>query len=120
MYGLDVGTDLTPLTGCTLESIELTRHQLQLRLDSLNGISLSIESDFSIRRVGGAAVTYGRPPDAAQPLAGLLGVKVVNADVTVPGTVTLSWADGSVLQVFDSNEHYESYQISLGERLIVV
>jgi hypothetical protein len=120
MYGLDVGTDLTPLTGCSLESIDMTLHQLQLRLDSLNGIRLSIESDFSIGPSGGAARTYDRPPEAAQALADLLGVEVVAAEVTEPGTVTLRWADGSALQVFDSNEHYESYQIYLGERLIVV
>jgi hypothetical protein len=120
MYGLDVGTDLTPLTGCSLQSIDLTLHQLQLRLDSLNGISLSIESDFSIGQAGGAASTYERPPEAAQALAVLLGVEVVDAQVTAPGTLTIRWANGSVLQVFDSNEHYESYQIHLGERLIVV
>lgn len=37
-----------------------------------------------------------------------------------PGTLTLRWDDASVLEVFDSNEHYECYQIHLGERLIVV
>lgn len=120
MYGLDVGTDVSALVGCYLESIDLTRHQLQLRLDSLNGIRLSIESDFAVTTANGQMKRYDRPPDAAQALADLLEVTVVEAEVASPGTLTLRWADGSVLEVFDSNEHYESYQIYLGERLIVV
>ena len=91
-----------------------------MRLDSLNGITLSIESDFSITPSGGEASRYDRPRDAAQALADLLGVVVIEARVVEPGTLMLRWADGSVLEVFDSNEHYESYQIHLGERLIVV
>jgi hypothetical protein len=120
MYGLDVGTDVTALSGCRLESIDLTEHQVQLRLDSLNGIILSIESDFSITLGTGEMCRYDRPRDAAQALADWLGVRVIDAQVAEPGTLTLRWEDGSALEVFDSNEHYESYQIHLGERLIVV
>lgn len=120
MYGLNVGTDLTPLMGCTLESLDLTEHQVQLRLDSLRGISLSIESDFSVKSAEGKASTYDGGREAAQVLANLLGERVEEAQVTAPGTLTLRWSNGSVLEVFDSNEHYESYQIYLGERLIVV
>ena len=47
MFGLEVGTDVSALSGCSLESIDLTEHQVQLRLDTINGITLSIESDFS-------------------------------------------------------------------------
>ncbi len=120
MFGLEVGTDVRALSGCSLESIDVTLHQVQLRLDSLNGIRLSIECDFSITPGGGEATRYDCPRDAAQALADRLGVVVTEAGVEEPGTLTLRWADGSVLEVFDSNEHYESYQIHLGERLIVV
>ena len=61
MFGLQVGTDVGALIGCSLESIELTEHQVQLRLDSLNGITLSIESDFSITPSEGEASRYARP-----------------------------------------------------------
>jgi len=120
MFGLDVGSDVSALVGCSLESVDLAEPQVQLRLDSLNGIWLSIESDFSITPAAGETSRYHRPRDGAQALADRLGVRVVQAYVAVPGTLTLCWADGSVLEVFDSNEHYESYQIHLGERLIVV
>ncbi|MFN8192362.1 MAG: DUF6188 family protein [Nocardioidaceae bacterium] len=103
-----------------MESIDLTEHQVQLRLDSRNRITLSIESAFAITPGGGDRSMFDRPRDGAQALADRLGVEVVDARVTQPGTLTLRWDDGSILEVFDSNEHYESYQIQLGERLIVV
>jgi Family of unknown function (DUF6188) len=117
---LDVDTDVSGLSGCRLESIDLAEHQVQLRLDSLNGIRLSIECVFAITADGGDRSMYERPRDAAQALADRLGVRVVDARVADPGTLTLRWDDGSVIEVFESNEHYESYQIHLGERLIVV
>lgn len=105
MFGLDVDTDVSGLSGCRLESIDLTEHQVQLRLDSLNGTRLSIESAFAVTPGGGDRSAYERPRDAAQALADRLGVAVVDARVTDPGTLTLRWDDGSVLEVFDSNEH---------------
>lgn len=120
MYGLAVGTDVSALVGCTLESLDLTPFQLQLRFDAMNNIVLSIESQFAVRAAGGPATTYERPPDAAQALANLFGLHVTGADVTAPGTLHLRWEDSTELWVMDSNEHYESFQLSLGQRFIVV
>ena len=120
MYGLAVGTDVSALAGCILESIDLTLHQIQLRLDSRRGVVLSIESEFSVTPAAGETVRFDRPPDAAAAIAARLGVEVLDAEVSCPGTLTLRLSDGSMLEVYDSNERYESYQIHLGERLIVV
>ncbi len=40
--------------------------------------------------------------------------------VAVPGVVTLRVTDRSSLDLYDSAEHYESCQIMIGDRLIVV
>ena len=48
MNGLDVGTDVSALIGCTFQSLDLTPHQVQLRFDHRKPILLSIESKFSI------------------------------------------------------------------------
>jgi hypothetical protein len=40
--------------------------------------------------------------------------------VAEPGVVTLRVTDRSSLDLYDSAEHYESYQIMIGDRLIVV
>src|SRR4051795_11868149 len=87
VFGLDVGTDVSGLSGCRLESIDLTEHQVQLRLESLKGIGLSIESAFAITPGGGDRSLYERPRDAAQALADRLGVGVVEARVADPGTL---------------------------------
>ena len=42
------------------------------------------------------------------------------ASVPAVGTVRLGFDDDSVIEVLDSEAHYESYQISLGDRLLVV
>lgn len=86
MYGLDVGADVSELTGCLLESIDVAQHQVQLRFDSLNGITLRIESDFSLTPAAGETTRCDRPPAAAQALADRLGVEVVGAEMSTPGT----------------------------------
>lgn len=120
MFGLEVGTDLSALEGCVLESISISRHQVQLRLDSLRNLAVAVEGDFSVAAPDGEVVVYVNPADAAQALAGRLGAEVVAAAVEAPGTLTLRLGDGSTFEAFDSEDSYESYQIRLGERLIVV
>ncbi|MBO3100622.1 DUF6188 family protein [Cellulomonas fengjieae] len=118
MHGLDVGTDISGLRGCTLEQVALGEHQVQLRLS--NDASISIEGEFSVTSTGEVAITYSRPRDAAQILADKLGLDIAAADVFEPGVLTVEFTDGSRLCAYDSSDHYESYQICIGGRLIVV
>ncbi|GEL98338.1 DUF6188 family protein [Cellulomonas terrae] len=118
MYGLEVGTDVSGLKGRTIEQIAVGEHQAQLHLS--NSASISIEGDFSMTSAGGAPTIFERPRDAAQALADRLGLDVVSADVLEPGVLTLEFSDGSQLRAYDSSDRYESYQIRIGDRLIVV
>ncbi|WP_459182081.1 DUF6188 family protein [Streptomyces sp.] len=120
MFGLDVDTDLAAFQGCELESFSVSAHQVQLRCNSLRNVGVSIEGDFAVIPAGGPTVMYRRPPDAAGALAGLLGAEIAKALVTSPGTVSIRFSDGTVIEIYDSEEHYESYQINIGERLILV
>jgi hypothetical protein len=63
---------------------------------------------------------YPAAPKGAGELIALLGFVVMAAVVTEPGTTRFKFAEGSIISVFDSEAHYESYQIYIGERLIVV
>ena len=120
MFGLAVGTDLSALRGCTLESFSLSQHQVQLRFDSLNRISVSVEANFAVIDADATACLYEHVPDAAAALAALLDVQIVDALVATPGTVTLRFATGTTIEIYDSSQHYESYQIYIGDRVIVV
>jgi hypothetical protein len=45
---------------------------------------------------------------------------VAGAAVVQPGTLRLTWSSGHVLDIIDSVEHYESYTVTHGDRVIVV
>jgi hypothetical protein len=50
----------------------------------------------------------------------LRGITETVAEVVARGTLRLVFADGAVVEVRDSETQFESYQVSLGDRLIVV
>ena len=50
----------------------------------------------------------------------LLGHTVRLAAVPADGTVRWGFDDGSVVEVLDSSTHYESYQVNLRGRLLIV
>jgi hypothetical protein len=56
----------------------------------------------------------------AAALLPLLGHDVTDASVPTDGTVQVIFDDGSVVDVLDSEADYESYQVHLGDRLLVV
>jgi len=118
MYGLHVGTDVSALRGRTFEQVAVGEHQVQLHLS--NGATISIEGDFSMAPAGGGPTMYSRPADAAQALADRLGFDVLSAEVLDPGVLTLEFSDRSQLRAYDSSDRYESYQIRIGDLLIVV
>lgn len=120
MFGLDVGTDLGALLGCSLESFSLSRHQAQLHLNSLKRIRISVESSFAVIDADATTRVYEHVPDAAAALAALLDIEIVDALVPTFEMVVLRFATGTSIEIYDSTEHYESYQIHFGDRVLVV
>ncbi len=120
MYGLEIGTDVDALNGCTIESITISPHQVQLHLDSSRNIGVSVEGSFAVAGAGEDLVIHDSPPAAAQVLAARIGAEVVSALVESPGALTLRLGDGSTIEIYDSEDRYESYQINIGEQLIIV
>ncbi len=49
----------------------------------------------------------------------LLGHRITLASVPTDGTVRIDLDDGSMIEVLDSSEDYESYKVTLGDRLLV-
>ena len=65
-------------------------------------------------------MTYADALAGAADLLRLLGRTVVSAAVPEGGTVRIIFDDESVVDILDSDSHHESYQLNLGNRLIVV
>ena len=120
VHGLAVDTDLSPFVGCLLEVVSVGQYQVNLGFDGLRKIGITIEGDFAVALAGRAATMYSSAPEGAADLASLLGSEVSDASVIEPGTTSIRFANGATITAFDSQAHYESYQIYFGERLIVV
>jgi uncharacterized protein DUF6188 len=120
MYGLSPETDLSPLNGCSLTFVGFGQYQVQLGFSGDTPCSISIEGDYIVTPTGRDSVTFSDAVDGAAALLPLLGHTVTLASVPADGTVRVGFDDGSVVDVLDSSTHYESYQVNLGDRLLIV
>jgi Family of unknown function (DUF6188) len=120
VYGLSPETDLSPLEGCTLTFVGFGQFQVQLAFAGESACSISIEGDYVVAPSLREPTVFTTATDGAAALLPLLGRKVTLASVPVDGTTRLGFADGSVVEVLDSSVEYESYQINLGHRLLIV
>ncbi|MCE9593014.1 MAG: DUF6188 family protein [Planctomycetes bacterium] len=83
-------------------------------------ISLTIESTFRVRTESGRDEVFEEHPPAALALVSLLSDSISDVVGLPEGTLRLSFARGGALEVFDSSQHYESYQIRHGKVIHVV
>ena len=120
MYGLSPETDLSPLNGCALTFVAFGQHQVQLAFSGDAQCSISIEGDDTVTPSGRGSTTFSTAVDGAGALLPLLGHTITLASVPADGTVRVGFDDGSVVDVPDSSTHYESYQVNLGDRLLIV
>lgn len=120
VFGLPEETNLSEFVGCHLEVVSVSLHQIKLGFDGLRNLGISVEGDYSVLRSGGDEALYSAAPEGADALIALVGAEVVAAVVTEPGTTTIKFVGGAAVAIYDSEAHYESYQIHIGERLIVV
>ncbi|UQX89255.1 DUF6188 family protein [Jatrophihabitans telluris] len=120
MYGLPEDTDLSAFVGCKLELVSISLHQVNLNFDGLRKIGITIEGDYAVSGPDVARDRYSAAPEGATGLVGLLGSRVSDVQVVDHGTTTVHFVGGAAIMIYDSEEHYESYQIYIGDRLIVV
>jgi hypothetical protein len=120
MYGLSPETDLSPLTGSMLTFVGFGQYQLQLAFSGDADSSVSIEGDYTVALRGDEPTTYSEAVAGAKALLPILGHTVTSATVPTDGTVRVVFDDGSVVEVLDSSSHYESYQVNLAGRLLIV
>ena len=120
MYDLPEDTDLSAFIGRELEHVSVGLYLVNLSFDGFRKIGITIEGDYAVSKPGRAPTRYSAAPEGAAELISLLGSRVTDFQISEHGTTTIYFADGAAIAIYDSEEHYESYQIYIGEREIVV
>lgn len=120
MYGLDPSTDVSALLGATLTHVGFGQFEVDMAFSGQPDCAATIEGHYRIAHAGSEPATFAEPISGSAAALTLLGLAVAGATVIGPGTLRVTFDDGSVLELLDSSDSYESYQLSLGDRLIVV
>jgi hypothetical protein len=112
MHGVPTDLDLTFLRGAELIQVCLGRHQVQFHFHPAG--SISVEGKWELLDAAGARIDQSddgpdRPP---YQLHRLLGLTVVDIDVSAPDWLALRFEGGCVLRIFGDSEQYESFQIN--------
>lgn len=132
MYGLPDNIDLSFLSGVDL--IEIRVGQFQVRLEFEDSAAISVRGTLLIALEGtgctpepiscdeGIAQTAntGAVCTTLCKLISLVGRKVIGINRVPDGTLTLRFENEAQVTILDSNHGYESYEISHGERTIIV
>ncbi|MEX0703103.1 MAG: DUF6188 family protein [Planctomycetales bacterium] len=106
------------LVGQELIQVCIGANELILNFDG--NVRVTIETEIEHRTPEGVASCLTNPRAAAPFMVGLLESRIRAASVIPPGTVVLKFSNGEEVEISDSNEHYESYQIVNGDDWIVV
>ena len=120
MYGLRSDTDLSFLNARELGQVAIGVYQIQFGFDE--DVTISVYSEFSYFDGLDESVWQPEPgfaQIAAQTVA-LLGATIQTFEAQKDGTLTLTFSNGHRLTIPDSSKEYESYDITLPGRTIVV
>lgn len=120
MYGLTKDVDLSFLNGREVIQVAIGVYQIIFAFDE--DVRISIYFQFSYFD-GRSESTWQPEPGFAQIAArtvALLGATVQTFEGQEDGTLTLMFSNGHRLTIPDSSKEYESYDITLPGRTIVV
>jgi len=118
MYKLPADFDASFLIGRTLHGIRVQSNLIHLELSEQCTISSEGWKDH-----GGLSVDDGElliVAEVAPHLYDLLDKKIISASGQADGTLSLVFEGGKTLHVHDASECYESYQIHLEGKMILL
>lgn len=118
MYGLPADFDGRIFVGTTLGHVCFFVNQITFHFDQKIGVRL--EGEYSLQMDPGSEPEIIEVPEFHPGLTKLLEQTVKNASATRDGTLALQFSDGAVLTFYDRTPGYESYEISIGDRHIIV
>ncbi len=118
MYGLPHDVNLDFFEGKVLLQACFGAHDLILNFDG--DVSVTVTSSIGWASPDGAIQRHDDFRQVAPQVLGLLNQPVTSATAVDAGTLSLHFADGSRLYVYDDSKEYESYTIKNGDQMIVV
>jgi hypothetical protein len=118
MFGLPLDETFGFLRHRELEQLCFGWHTEILRFDGY--VEVSVEGNLGIAQAGMDEVVYEDLRETAPILIRQLGLTITDVWTTPPYSLTFRFENDVTVRVIDSNQHYESFQISNGDHLIVV
>ncbi len=118
MYGIPAGIDWTFIIGTELQQLCIGIHQLSLQFSG--DVAIGVECDFEHAGHPAAASQCRGLPGRAPSLISLLGSRVDAVAREGGRVLVLSFSNGEQLRILDSNESFESFQITARGLTIIV
>jgi hypothetical protein len=118
MYGLKNTIDLSFLLTASVSQVVVSLSALSIDFDK--PVRLTIYSTFAVGLSGQPMSQFNGSTEDAQALFPLIGDAISEAKATASGGLQVTFESGSVLEIFDDSEQYESFSIANGDQLIVV
>jgi hypothetical protein len=119
MYGIPDDIDWSFLTGKPLEQVAIGIADVQLHF--FKDVTVSIQSDFDHFSKGKRLSAAPELSKKATTLVSLLGSSINAVTTEARKTLILVFSNGDMLRVYDSSDHYESFNITYpgGDMIIV-
>ena len=118
MYGVPDSAEWLFLVGREVLQVCIGLHQVSLRFDG--AVSMNIECDFDHAPVADTLSSESGLPQKAAGLVSLLGSKVASVLSEGGKTLAIRFTNKETLKVCDSNEMYESFQVTTPDKEIIV
>ena len=118
MYGVPDSAEWSFLVGREVLQVCIGLHQVSVRFDG--EVSINIECDFEHAPVANNSRSVSPLPEKAAGLVSLLGNKVASALSKGGKILEIRFTDNQTLKVYDSNETYESFQVTTPDKEIIV
>lgn len=118
MNVLPTEQELGFLVGSILLQVCIGENEVILRFSE--EISITIEARFVVRDSSGIETAFDDARSAASSVVKLLSDTVATVNNLGGRTLRLIFSRGDILEIYGSNEGYESYQIQHGKEIFVV
>lgn len=118
MYGLPENLDLSIFINAILLQVCIGANEVILKFDG--NITITIESVIKIHDEKSNEITLENAPDTAAHIVDFLSNKIIEAIKIDDGTLRLKFQNDMFIDIYDTFDDYESYQIQHDAYIYIV